>query len=501
MEKHLGRRILALLIFSAPLSLSACGGSSIASQASRSGCTTACYVSGTVSGLANSQSVKLENNGGGPLIVAYNANDYFTFSSTQSAGSTYDVTVASHPPGIVCSVADGSGTLSSDMTDVAVSCATGSERILYSFAGGVTDGADPNAGLIVTRSGNLYGTTNRGGASDLGTIFEITATGTETILHSFAGGTADGANPVAGLVIDKAGNLYGTTDAGGAHGLGTVFEIHQDGTETILHSFAGSPSDGANPVASLIIDGNGNLYGTTANGGAKNRGTVFEVSANGSESLLHSFAGGTADGANPQSALAMDLYGYLYGTTSRGGAFGQGTVFTLNGNGTDFILHSFVGGTTDGANPSGDLLVEGNTIYGTTEDGSFDTSNASAPCANNNGCGTVFGLPSGGGNLEFPVHSFSGGPSDGEEPMGGLIIDGAGNLYGTTYTGGSSPSGGGTVFEITSSGTETLLHSFTGGTTDGANPIGGVVLDSAGNLYGTTESGGANDAGTVFEIN
>ena len=448
MEKNRGRGVLGPLICVAALSLSGCGGSSASSQSSQYACATACYVSGVVSGLNGNEYVKLENNGGDQLTVAYNANDEFTFSSTQTAGSTYDVTVASHAPGIACSVSNGSGTLSSNVTDVAVSCGAGTERILHSFAGGTADGADPNAGLVLDGAGYLYGTTDGGGAKGLGTVFKLSRTGTETILYSFVGGTTDGANPLAGLSMDSAGNLYGTTEGGGADGLGTVFEISAGGTET----------------------------------------------------LLHSFAGGATDGANPRSALVMDRFGDLLGTTYGGGTSGLGTVFEISAGGAESILHSFAGGTTDGANPYGGVVLGGDTLYGTTQNGSFEaTQNGGASCVNSNGCGTVFGL--GINSLpEYPTHSFAGGPADGEEPIGGLLMGSDGNLYGTTYTGGSNPDGAGTVFEISSTG-ETLLHSFAGGATDGAGPNGSLVMDSAGNLYGTTEYGGADGAGTVFQIN
>ena len=500
MEKNRGRGVLGPLICVAALSLSGCGGSSASSQSSQYACATACYVSGVVSGLNGNEYVKLENNGGDQLTVAYNANDEFTFSSTQTAGSTYDVTVASHAPGIACSVSNGSGTLSSNVTDVAVSCGAGTERILHSFAGGTADGADPNAGLVLDGAGYLYGTTDGGGAKGLGTVFKLSRTGTETILYSFVGGTTDGANPLAGLSMDSAGNLYGTTEGGGADGLGTVFEISAGGAETLLHSFAGGTTDGANPVAGLIMDSAGNLYGTTEGGGADGLGTVFEISAGGTETLLHSFAGGATDGANPRSALVMDRFGDLLGTTYGGGTSGLGTVFEISAGGAESILHSFAGGTTDGANPYGGVVLGGDTLYGTTQNGSFEaTQNGGASCVNSNGCGTVFGL--GINSLpEYPTHSFAGGPADGEEPIGGLLMGSDGNLYGTTYTGGSNPDGAGTVFEISSTG-ETLLHSFAGGATDGAGPNGSLVMDSAGNLYGTTEYGGADGAGTVFQIN
>ncbi len=445
----LRRPIFWLPLCVAALSLAGCGGGVAAgSQGNNSACANACYVSGTVAGLNANQNVKLENNGGDRLTVAYNANDYFTFPVTQAAGSSYDVTVASHPPAVACSVSNGSGTLVSNVTDIAVACAKGTERILYSFAGGTADGADPNGGLIIDGAGNLYGTTGRGGADGLGTVFEVSATGTERVLHSFVGGPTDGSNPAAGLVADGAGNLYGTTYGGGASGLGTVFEVSATGAERILHSFAGGAADGANPSARLVIDSAGNLYGTTYGGGASGLGTVFEVSATGTESILYSFAGGPTDGASPDAGLLLD----------------------------------------------GDIL------YGTTSSGSFLTAqNGGAACTNNSGCGTVFGLGI-NGFPQYTVHAFVGGPTDGQDPVGGLLLGSDGNLYGTTYTGGANANGAGTVFQITPAG-ETVLYSFAGGTTDGAGPAGGLAMDSAGNLYGTTQAGGASGAGTVFEIN
>jgi uncharacterized repeat protein (TIGR03803 family) len=445
----LRRPIFWLPLCVAALSLAGCGGGVAAgSQGNNSACANACYVSGTVAGLNANQNVKLENNGGDRLTVAYNANDYFTFPVTQAAGSSYDVTVASHPPAVACSVSNGSGTLVSNVTDIAVACAKGTERILYSFAGGTADGADPNGGLIIDGAGNLYGTTGRGGADGLGTVFEVSATGTERVLHSFVGGPTDGSNPAAGLVVDGAGNLYGTTYGGGASGLGTVFEVSATGAERILHSFAGGAADGANPSARLVIDSAGNLYGTTYGGGASGLGTVFEVSATGAERILHSFAGGLTDGASPDAGLLLD----------------------------------------------GDIL------YGTTSSGSFLTAqNGGAACTNNSGCGTVFGLGI-NGFPQYTVHAFVGGPTDGQDPVGGLLLGSDGNLYGTTYTGGANANGAGTVFQITPAG-ETVLYSFAGGTTDGAGPAGGLAMDSAGNLYGTTQAGGASGAGTVFEIN
>jgi uncharacterized repeat protein (TIGR03803 family) len=206
------------------------------------------------------------------------------------------------------------------------------ETVLYAFTGG-SDGGGPYAGLIADRAGNLYGTTIGGGASHNGVVFKLSPSGAETVLYSFTGGSGDGAGPSAGLIADRAGNLYGTTLFGGASNFGTVFKLSPSGTETVQHSFTGS--DGVFPRAGLIADRAGNLYGT-ADGFTSNAGTVFKLSPSGTETVLHSFAG--SDGAIPQAGLIADRAGNLYGATFNttsfpGGASGNGAVFKLTGTG------------------------------------------------------------------------------------------------------------------------------------------------------------------------
>ena len=340
---------------------------------------------------------------------------------------------------------------------------------LHSFSG--TDGSEPHAGLVRDDAGNLYGTTWGGGASGAGTVFKLDTTGKEVVLHSFRFNPADGANPNAGLVRDDAGNLYGTTAYLGAYYNGTVFMVDRTGKETVLHSFNGA--DGAYPYANLIRDDAGNLYGTTSGGGPSDRGTVFKLDITGMETVLYSFTG-YADGAYPYAGLVRDDAGNLYGTTSIGGTRDLGTVFKLDTAGKKTVLHSFNG--ADGAYPNAGLVRDdtGN-LYGTT--------------SGLNSAGTVFKLDAAG---TLTVYAFTG-----SNPYAGLIRDDAGNLYGTTNAGG--PSGRGTVFMLDPAGTETVLYRFTGGA-DGARPYAGLVRDDAGNLYGTTSSGGANSVGTVFKI-
>jgi uncharacterized repeat protein (TIGR03803 family) len=214
---------------------------------------------------------------------------------------------------------------------------SGNETVLYSFTNSGGDGGYPAAGLVMDKAGNLYGTTLRGGTYDYGTVFELDASGNETVLHSFTNSAGDGALPHAGLLIDKKGNLYGTTEAGGTYGHGTVFEMDSSGNETVLYSFTKSGGDGGSPAAGLVMDKAGNLYGTTSFGGlTSNSGTVFKLDTSGNETVLHSFTNGD-DGAIPLADLIIDKKGNLYGITIFGGAYrysdpagvGFGTVFKL----------------------------------------------------------------------------------------------------------------------------------------------------------------------------
>jgi uncharacterized repeat protein (TIGR03803 family) len=239
---------------------------------------------------------------------------------------------------------------------------SGNPTVLYSFTGG-SDGAYPEAGVIADVAGNLYGTTISGGANDAGTVFQLTPAGALNVLYSFTGGS-DGALPWAGMIADAPGNLYGTTYGGGASGQGTVFKLDPSGTLTVLYSFTGG--NDASPWAGLIADTAGNLYGTTEGGDGP--GEVFQLTPSGTLTVLHSFTGGS-DGAYPEAGVIADVAGNLYGTTWGGGAGGQGTLFQLTPSDTLTVLHSFTGGS-DGAWPGGDLLVDaaGN-LYGTTTGG------------------------------------------------------------------------------------------------------------------------------------
>jgi uncharacterized repeat protein (TIGR03803 family) len=317
----------------------------------------------------------------------------------------------------------------------------GTETVLYSFTGG-SDGANPEAGLTADAKGTLYGTTYSGGVHGLGTVFKITRKGHETVLYSFCPNYPhcnDGFDPSAGLIIDASGNLYGTTYAGGAGSLGVVFKVAPDGTQTVLYSFKGG-NDGADPNAAVIADASGNLYGTTYGGGTSGLGTVFELAANGTESVLHSFAGGS-DGANPFASLILDANGNLYGTTWSGGSGGYGTVYKVTSGGTETVLYSFAG-KSDGMSPNTSLTEDGTgNLYGTTMYGGN-----TADCGGN-GCGTVFKLATDG--AKTILHAFVS--TDGAQPNAPLLLGTRREFVSTTYNGGNTGCGGtgcGVIYKI-----------------------------------------------------
>jgi len=350
-------------------------------------------------------------------------------------------------------------------------------RVLYRFQGG-TDGKFSRAGLVRDDAGNLYGTTERGGSGNCpngcGVVFKVNPSGNESVLHSFD--NSDGKRPFASLIIDAAGNLYGTTFWGGPSAFGVVFKLDPSGNESVLHGFGVV----GNPLAGVIRDAAGNLFGTAV------EGVLYEVDRSGSYSVLHTFKG--TDGFFPRGNLIQDATGDLYGTTKVGGSSsncepgGCGVVFKLDRHGNYTVLHSF--SKTDGAFPEAGLVRDsaGN-LYGTTRIG------GSTNCADSSGCGVVFKLdPSGNETILFRFKGKSG-----EHPVAGLVRNADGDLFGTTEGGGSL--GFGVVFKLDPSGNETVLHTFD--SSDGG-PLGGLVRDAAGNLYGTAQYNSGN--GVVFEL-
>lgn len=389
------------------------------------------------------------------------------------------------------------------------------ESVLYSFKSGTADGAGPEAGLLSSAKGILYGTTAGGGLSGgLGTVYALappTGGGTswsETVVYRFKGGT-DGDLPYSTLVADGTGALYGTTQYGGKHGFGTVFKLTPPGAahgwvETVLHSFAGG-NDGQGPAAGLAMDAQGRLYGTTEFGGTADQGTVFRLTPpTGSGTawslgILHGFKGGT-DGAAPIAAVILEPGGAVDGTTGNGGSANMGTVFRLTPPASgqtawsERIVHVFTGGN-DGSVPAGSLIIDSSgALYGTTNLGG-GTANA----------GIAFELiPPATGQTAWTrklLHSFKGG-SDGAYPAAGLTAGAGGVLYGTTRNGGAQSKG--TIFKLKppvtgTTWSESVLHSF-GSAGDGALSDAGLVIGKGGALYGTTVSGGSGSGGTVFEL-
>jgi uncharacterized repeat protein (TIGR03803 family) len=304
-----------------------------------------------------------------------------------------------------------------------------------------------------------------------------------SVLYNF-GGAPDAANPWSGVIDDASGTLYGTTLSGGTSGEGAIFAVDSTGKETVLHSFSGS--DGEVPYAGLVLDKSGNLYGTTAVGGSANHGTIFKLSPKGKLTVLHNFAGGSADGCYPLGGVLMDASGNLYGTTASCGGSGYGTLWKFSKSGKLTIVYNFRGGKDDGEEPEfGSLLMDkqGN-LYGFTILGGPSND------------GVVYEYSKSG--KESVLYSFKGDVTDGCYPQGTPAMDSAGSIYGVAQMCGST--GNGTVWKLTRSGKETVLHNFDGGSEDGISPYAGVILDSKGNLYGTTEEGGSSNDGVVFEL-
>ena len=390
------------------------------------------------------------------------------------------------------------------------SWATSTVTTVYSFTGGF-DGSDPAAQLIFDAAGNAYGTTVTGGASGCGTVFQLAPIGggnwQQSVLHSF-NCFDEGKNPYGGVILDSAGNLYGTTAAGGSGGIcvgdgcGVVYELSHSGgtwTATVLYSFGDSP-DAAGPGAPAVFDRAGNLVGTTPDGGTDGVGAIYELSfSNGhwTETIIHNFTGGDDGAVGSLGRLLLDAAGNLYGVTELGGHYSAGTVFELSpgsGGTWHFTTRYAFQGQPDAAFPYGGLVADthGN-LYGTTYFGGTA------------GAGTVFRVGPGpvvGGWRDAVLYNFQGA-ADGGNPTTTLLFNSSGQLYGTTTAGGDPGCSCGVLFVLSPTGSnrwlETVLHTFGTGS-DGAFPYYGLTPDGAGHYLGTTAAGGAHSVGIVFEL-
>jgi uncharacterized repeat protein (TIGR03803 family) len=371
-------------------------------------------------------------------------------------------------------------------------------KVIYNFSGG-SDGGNAATGIVVDAYGNLYGTTVIGGQFTCGTVFELSPSGSrwqESVLYNF-GCFADGKSPHGGVTFDPAGNLDGTTVAGGSggsctsDGCGVAFSLSPT-AQTVLYNFRGSP-DGWGPGNAVVYDGAGNVYGETPDGGSHGMGTVYQLSQhNGTwhERIIHNFSGGRDGGVGSLGSLLIDAAGHLFGVTEVGGRHAAGTVFELSqahGRWEFKTLHEFEG-MPDAGSPYGGLVADGGgNLYGTTYYGG------------KNGAGAVYEIYKNlrGEYKERLLYSFKGG-ADGANPTSTLMFGKPGILYGTTSAGGGS-CGCGTVFTTQAkSGSEQVIYSFGSSANDGQYPYYGLTLDAHGNLYGTTVAGGRYGQGTVF---
>lgn len=380
------------------------------------------------------------------------------------------------------------------------SWAANTTKLIYGFAGG-NDGEYTDTELVMDSAGNLYGTSVQGGTHGGGTVFQVTPAGVHTVLYSFKGG-ADGGEPYKGVTLDAQGNLYGTAVTGGSGscegGCGVVFKLTNTGgvwTESVIHAFTGG-NDGSGPGSPVAFDPRGNLYGTTPTGGANGIGVVYQLrpTATGWKfHLIHTFTGGDDGGGGSAGRLLIDPRGDIFGVCTVGGVNGFGTVYEISptqGQWQFTTLYAFKD-SPDGALPYGSVVFDrGGNLYGTTY------------YAGANDLGTVYKLTHSKGTwTESVLYSFKGG-TDGDSPISSLVADAAGNFYGTTSGGGSS-CGCGVIFKMTrgAAGTwkESVVYRFPGAPEPGF-AYNGMIGDGAGNFYGATVHGGNSNDGAIYEL-
>ena len=385
----------------------------------------------------------------------------------------------------------------------ATAAAASTTKLLYSFAGG-TDGEYTDTELVMDSAGNLYGTSVQGGTFGGGTVFQVTPAGVHTVLYNFTGGS-DGGEPYKGVTLDAQGNLYGTAVTGGGGGsceggCGVVFKLANDGgtwTQSVIHAFTGG-ADGSGPGSPVSFDARGNLYGTTPTGGASNMGTVYRMSPDGSGGwhfrVVHTFTGGADGGGGSAGRLLVDAAGNLYGVCTVGGAAGFGTVFKISSSQGTWTLTTLYAfqDQPDGALPYGGVVFD-----------KLGNLYGTTYYAGANDVGTVYKLTHNNGVwTESVLYSFKGG-TDGASPISSLVADSAGNFYGTTSDGGAANCSCGVIFKIArgSAGkwTESVVYRFPGKPSPGF-AYNGMIRDTAGNFYGATVHGGTGNDGAIYQF-
>jgi len=357
-------------------------------------------------------------------------------------------------------------------------------QLIHSFTDGGTDGFNPTGAIYADSVGNIYGATEAGGKSLAGVIYQIDQNGNETILHNF--GHNNEIAPTPGLALVNGTFLFGHTAAGGATNQGTVFaqQLSPPAFKNV-HIFSGT--DGADPVGILVLAADGlSAYGVTASGGANNAGEVYKVDKSGNVTVIYSFTGGS-DGSAPSAGLLLDSAGNLYGVTTAGGTTGDGVFFRIDPSGVETVIHNF--SSTTGKQPNSTPVADGlGNVYGTTADGGGNFER-----------GVLYKLNLSTGNYKV-VHTFQTGLTDGAAPIGDLAKDSSGHLYGMTRFGGSGTCSCGTVYQIDAAGNETVLHSFTNTSNDGGDPLWLYRDPATGFLYGVTVAGGTRNEGVLFRI-
>ena len=455
----------------------------------------------------------------GALISLGARADSAALTILHSFGPTASSSVGAYPYGNLILASDGkfygtgySGGAHNNGTVYSLS-AGGALTVVYNFGSNVSDGQYPRAGLVQASDGNLYGTTLEGGAGGSGTVFKLNpATGVLTTLYAFGTFYQDGIGPNSALVQGNDGYLYGTTQAGGANGSGTVYKISVAGTLTSLYSFGTVSGDGSVPTVGLVQGSDGNLYGATEQGGAHSKGTLFSITLAGVLKTLYSFGSNASDGATPRAGLIQASDGNYYGTTEFGGANGAGTVYEWTSAGMETVLYSFGASASDGAFPRA-ALVQGSdgNFYGTTQAGG--TKNL----------GTVYAIASGitqtltaGSTYTMPANTSVLVPSGTTVASPGsstVTINGSGNTIntqaGAVVTVPASATGAANNTVTTGqavAGSESILHNFgtvtdsNGANTDGVNPQVALVQGANGNFYGSTLNGGTYSTGSIFSI-